>query len=82
MRQREALSGVAEALMERLHHLREQDVKWADGARLAELGTKDHERVLLAWDELEYRLQRIINPSVRRKPKTAPVDPAQVALFE
>jgi hypothetical protein len=82
VRQREALSGVAEALMEKLHYLREQDVKWADGARLAELGTKDHERVLLAWDELEYRLQKIITPSTRRKQQVTPPDPNQVALFE
>lgn len=82
MRQREALSGVAEALMEKLHYLRDQDIKWADGARLAELGTKDHQRVLLAWEELEYRLQKIITPGMRRKSSSPPVDPNQAALFE
>lgn len=81
MRQREALSGVAEALIEKLHHLRDLDAQWADGARLAELGTKDHERVMLAWQELEDRLLRVVDPKARKKPRSAPPDPNQVALF-
>lgn len=67
--------------MEKLHYLRDQDIKWADGARLAELGTADHERVLLAWEELEYRLQKIITPSMRRKPQVTAPDPNQTTLF-
>jgi hypothetical protein len=82
VRQREALSGVAEALLEKLIYLRDQDAQWADGARLAELGTKDHDRVMLAWEELEFRLLKIVDPKMRRKPRSTEPDPNQVALFE
>jgi hypothetical protein len=81
VKQREALSGVADALLEKLRHLRDLDAQWADGAKLAELGTKDHERVMVAWDELEYRLTRIVDPKVRRKPAPTRQDPNQTALF-
>lgn len=80
MNQREALRLLAGDALLKLAELRAHDEKY--GHHLAPLGTKDHDRWLLAHEELEYRLLRIENPSIRRKSQATPPDPDQVALFE
>lgn len=80
MNQREALRLLASDVLRKLGELREEDEKY--GHDLAPRHTKDHDRWMRAHDELEYRLMKIENPSIRRRPQVKPPDPNQVALFE
>jgi len=79
MNQREALRLLAGDVLRKLHELKEYDEKY--GHDLAPRHTKDHDRWMRAHEELEYRLLRIENPSMRRTPAPVPPDPNQVALF-
>ena len=79
MNQKEALRLLAGDVLAKLNELKTYDEKY--GHDLAPLNTKDHGRWMRAHEELEYRLLRIENPSLRRAPQVAPVDPNQVALF-
>lgn len=80
MNQREALRLLAGDLLGKLRDMQLHDEKY--GAWAAERGTKDHDRWMLAHEEMEYRLMKIENPSMRRKPQVVAPDPNQVALFE
>ena len=80
MNKRQALSALAGDLMVKLQEMRTHDERY--GSYHAERGTADHDRLMLAHEELEFRLMKIEHPTLRRKPKVAPPDPNQVALFE
>lgn len=80
MNKRQALSALAEDLLIKLGQMREQEERY--GSHLAEKGTADHDRLMLGYEELEYRLQRIAYRGVKRKARVAQPDPNQVALFE
>lgn len=79
MNKRQALSALAGDLLVKLREMREHDEKW--GSYHAKRGTDDHDRMMLAHEELEYRLTKIEHPTTRRKPKVQAPDPNQVALF-
>lgn len=79
MNKRQALSALAEDLLVKLGEMRTHDERY--GSYHGERGTRDHDRVMLAHEELEYRLQRIAEPGRKRKVRVTP-DPNQVALFE
>jgi hypothetical protein len=78
--QRDALRQLAGDVLVKLEEMRVYDEKY--GHQLAARGTKDHDRWMLAYEELQYRLMRIEDPSLRRKSKVSAPDPNQVALFE
>lgn len=80
MNKRQALSALAEDLLAKLGEMREQEGRY--GSRLAQKGTADHDRLMLGYEELEYRLRRIAYRGVKRKVKAKPPDPNQVALFD
>lgn len=80
MNKRQALGALAEDLLIRLGQMREHEARY--GSHLAETGTADHDRLMLGYEELEYRLQRIAYRGVKRKAKVKPPDPNQAALFE
>lgn len=80
MNKRQALSALAGDLLVKLAAMREHDERY--GSYHAQRGTADHERLMLAHEELEFRLTKIEHPTTRRKPKVSPPDPDQVALFE
>lgn len=80
MNKRQALSALAGDLLVKLREMRAHDERY--GSYHAELNTADHDRVLLAHEELEFRLMRIESPTLRRKGKARAPDPNQVALFE
>jgi hypothetical protein len=80
MNKRQALGALAGDLLTKLRQMREHDERY--GSYHAERGTADHERMMLAHEELEWRLAKIESPTLRRKTKAPPPDPNQVALFE
>jgi len=80
MNKRQALGALAGDLLLKLREMREHDERY--GSYHAQTGTPDHDRMMLAHEELEWRLMKIESPTLRRKPKSQPPDPNQVALFE
>lgn len=79
MNQREALRLLAADVLLKLAELKAYDEKY--GHALAQRGTRDHDRWMLAHEEMEFRLLRVENPSLRRKPRSQAPDPNQTALF-
>lgn len=80
MNKRQALSALAGDLLVKLREMRAHDEKW--GSYHAERGTADHDRLMLAHEELEFRLMKVEHPTLRRKAQVRAPDPNQVALFE
>lgn len=79
MNRRQALSALAGDLLGKLREMREHDERY--GSYHAERGTADHDRMMLAHEELEFRLSKIEDPTLRRQAPTPRQDPNQVALF-
>jgi len=80
MNRRQALSALAGDLLVKLEEMRAHDERY--GSYHAEIGSADHDRLMLAHEELSYRLQRIEHPGMRRRPRAVSPDPNQTALFE
>lgn len=79
MNKRQALSALAGDLLVKLQEMQAHDERY--GSYHAERGTGDHDRMMLAYEELGFRLTKIEHPATRRKPKVTAPDPNQVALF-
>lgn len=80
MNKRQALSALADELLGKLVADQVETEKY--GSWHAQKGSRDHERIMDAYDELGYRLAKIVHPATRRKPEPVAADPNQVPLFE